>query len=70
MAEAAALIVEPAEFWFVWTKTGRVPRFAHDTRAKAEQEAMRLARLHPDRKFIVLAAETKFSAQPPQTEAA
>lgn len=56
----ADLHIEPASFWFVWTKTGRVPRFAHDTLEGAQQEAIRLARQHPGQKFIVLEATNKF----------
>lgn len=58
---SGALLVEPVSFWFVWTKYGRVPRFAHDTPASAAEEAARLAHKHPGRKFIVLHAYTKFS---------
>lgn len=65
-------VTEPATFWFVWTKTGRVPRYAHDTLEAAETEAERLARQHPGKKFIVLQAVKKFSVavQAEQAEAA
>lgn len=54
------LIVEPVEFWFVWTKTGHIPRHCHNTQAEAEAEADRLARLVPHgKKFIVLRAVRK-----------
>lgn len=49
------LVIEPCEFWFVWTKTGRIPRFTHNTKEAAEAEADRLARKHAGgKKFIVL----------------
>lgn len=50
-----ALIIEACEFWFVWTKTGHIPRKAHNTQASAEAEADRLASLKPHgKKYIVL----------------
>ena len=52
---------EPCQFWFVWTKRGRVPRYAHSSYTDACNEAMRLARKHPGRKFIVLEGVAKFS---------
>lgn len=61
--------VEPVTFWFVWTKTGHIPRKAHQSRAAAEAEAVRLASLCPGKKFIVLEAQTKLHAEP-DTEAA
>ena len=39
--------------FFVWTKTGRRPRYAHDTQESAVTEARRLAELNPGKKFIV-----------------
>lgn len=39
--------------FFVWTKKGSAPRFAHETHASALAEARRLAKLNPGRKFIV-----------------
>jgi len=64
----AGLCIEPASFWFVWTKKGRVPRFAHDSLEAAQAEAARLARLNPGQKFIVLQAVEKIAA-PPTAEA-
>lgn len=61
MSQSAEIILEPVEFFFVWTKKGRVPRFTHQTRESASAEAIRLAEKHPGRKFIVLRAEGKFS---------
>lgn len=57
---APELIVEPCEFWMVWTKTGHLPRVFHQTEAAALAEAERLARHRlPGKKFIVLRAYTK-----------
>lgn len=54
------LIVEPCEFWFVWTKTGHIPRRHHHTQAEAEAEADRLAKLKPyGKKYICLRAYRK-----------
>lgn len=50
---------ESCEFWCVWTKTGRIPRFAHDTEALAKAEAERLAHVKPGKKFIVMRAYHK-----------
>jgi hypothetical protein len=58
------LEIETAEFWFVWTKTGHMPRKAHETLDAAETEATRLARLQPGKKFIVLQAVSKFRVTP------
>jgi hypothetical protein len=72
VAEPLPVTSEPVEFWFIWTKTGRPPRFVHDTEAGALTEAARLSRLHPGRKFIVLRAEHKLHcpAAVPAEEAA
>lgn len=48
--------------WFVWTKTGSMPKKRHATRDKAEAEAARLAAKHPGKKFIVLQMVSKFGA--------
>lgn len=48
--------------FMVWTKTGRPPKFAHGSLAAAEAEAVRLAELHPGKKFIVLQSVSKFGA--------
>lgn len=53
---------ETACFYFIWTKTGRVPRFTHHTYAQAEKEAKRLALKSPGNKYIILKAQSKFSA--------
>lgn len=55
---------ETSDFWFVWTKRGRVPRYAHGSYKSALAEAERLAVIHPDRKFIVLKGVDKISVKP------
>lgn len=67
---AEGLMTEPAAFWFVWTKTGHVPRFAHDSFEAAQAEARRLALLRPGKKFIVLQAIEKVVAAPAEERAA
>lgn len=54
------MIREPIGKWFVWTKKGRYPRYAHDTYESAAEEAKRLAGLHPGSKFIVMHMTDKF----------
>lgn len=61
----ADLIIEDCEFWFVWTKTGHIPRRCHNTQTEAEAEAERLARLVPHgKKYIVLRALRKCHVSP------
>lgn len=45
--------VEVKDKFFVWTKKGCSPSFAHETHAAAFAEAERLAIKNPGRKFIV-----------------
>jgi hypothetical protein len=45
--------VEQSGKFFVWTKKGRAPTFAHDTHGAALAEATRLAKANPGKKFIV-----------------
>lgn len=54
------VVKEKQDSFFVWTKTGRRPVFAHENGEKAEAEAQRLAAKHPGRKFIVMQAMGKF----------
>lgn len=70
MADTPTPICEPVEFWMVWTKTGHSPRKTHTTGAAAETEALRLAALHPGKKFIVLRAVSKLSFAAPEAVAA
>jgi hypothetical protein len=43
-------------FWMVWNDMGGAPTHKHVTPESARAEAERLARLHPGRRFHVLAA--------------
>lgn len=44
-----------ADFWLVWCPTGAAPpRYRHSSRASAEREAERLARLNAGKEFFVL----------------
>ena len=43
-----------APFWLVWHVDGGAPCYRHPTRASAEAEAERLARLHPGKAFAVM----------------
>ena len=45
-------------FWIVWSPGGeRPPKFRHDDKALAIQEAERLATAHPGQRFYVMGAE-------------
>ena len=57
--ELAELVVETCRFWMVWTKTGHAPVRTHAMQASAEDEADRLARKFPGKKFIVLESRRK-----------
>ena len=57
----AEITNEPVEFWFVWTKHGKVPRYTHTTEESALAEAARLAVVRRGAKFIVLKAVHKLS---------
>jgi len=44
-------------FWLVWNPNGcHAPKYRHETGQSAEDEAKRLARLHPGQEFFVLCA--------------
>jgi len=60
--ECDSLTPEPMAAWFVWTKRGNRPRFAHADEALAVKEAARLALQHPGEAFIVMHATHKFRA--------
>lgn len=64
------LVSEKPTFWFVWTKTGRIPRFTHHTEEAARREADRLARANPGKKYIVLQAIEKVQWRPKGQEPA
>lgn len=69
MSAAPNLIIESVDFYFVWTKTGRPPRFRHNTFEEACAEADRLANLKPHgKKYIVLRGLRKCHV-PPDTDA-
>lgn len=62
------IVIEEVEFYFVWTKTGHIPRKVHQTLADAEAEADRLAGLRPHgKKYIILRAIRKCHF-PPATD--
>lgn len=42
------------QFWMVWSPQGAAPRFIHTAGIEAQQEAERLATLHPGQRFYVL----------------
>mgnify|MGYP001602018192 CR=1 FL=1 len=56
---------EPSETWFVWTKQGKPPKFAHETEEAAVKEAERLAMRVPGAKFHVMRGVVKISFAPP-----
>lgn len=55
------MIREPMGGWFVWNKDGHRPRYKHDSYESAAEEAQRLAREAPGKKYIVLQMVAKFS---------
>lgn len=55
------LLMEGTKFWMIWTKMGRKPHSLHFSATKAIHEAGRLAKKHPDRKFIILESVIKIS---------
>jgi hypothetical protein len=61
------LMLEPFDFFIVWTKTGWAPHQAHETFGAAEHEAKQLARQHPGKNFLVLKAVAKYAAAPKST---
>jgi hypothetical protein len=64
MSEGLKIVRQEKGEFFVWTKSGRPPRFAHPTQEAAEKEAERLAKLNPGKKFIVMGCLCKISAVP------
>jgi hypothetical protein len=68
--EGQPLEVEPCEFWMLWTKDGRLPRFIHSTYQAAEAECERLCRKFPGKKFIILEAVSKRRLPSPLVQAA
>lgn len=53
----------PAPFWLVWRSGGGCPTRKHDSEASAAQEAMRLAKLHPEETFYVLKSVSETTTQ-------
>lgn len=47
-------------FWLVWCVTGLPPKHRHENYWGAENEAQRLARENPGKRFVVLKAEAAF----------
>jgi hypothetical protein len=56
LREVGPVWTGPKNFWFIWTKTGHVPKRCHNTLEGAETEARRLAVKCPGKKFIILRA--------------
>lgn len=56
-------MIEESGKWFIWTKKGRPPRFAHDDEASALAEAQRLAFKFPGKKFHVMKSVVKISVE-------
>lgn len=48
------------QYWCVWNEGGGSPTVRHPTFSTARAEAQRLARLHPGKRFAVLAAATAY----------
>lgn len=53
--------VQQKGMWAVWCKTGYRPNHFHKTRERALEEAARLARLNPAKKFHVVYFDVKVS---------
>lgn len=57
-----------SKFWMVYGMGSRGSSFQHHSRAQAEAEARRLAKLNPGTTFVVLAAVDAFEASEPVVE--
>lgn len=53
------------QFWLVWNPSGRAPTYRHLSKASANTEARRLARLNPENTFFALKASAGFRAEAP-----
>lgn len=63
LCEDRAVLI-PKATWFVWSKHGRTPHFAHGSEASATAEATRLANRHPGNSFLVMQCTHKMRAEP------
>lgn len=52
-------------FWMVWNENGGRPAYRHASRAAANTEAERLAKLNPGERFVVLQAVAVVRVQNP-----
>lgn len=48
-------------FWYVWSPTGKVPKFRHENFCSADNEARRLASTNPGSQFVVLESKVAYS---------
>lgn len=55
-------------FYLVWNEDGDAPRVKHDSEAKAEKEASRLASAFPGKSFTVLAPITRITNRAVEVE--
>ncbi|MCA0345236.1 MAG: hypothetical protein LCH99_36785 [Proteobacteria bacterium] len=64
---AAAVLQQPEtqKFWMVYGVGTRGPTYRHFSKAAAKAEAQRLAALHPETMFVVLAAVDAYSTEKP-----
>lgn len=64
---AAAILQQPEtqKFWMVYGIGTRGPTYRHFSKAAAQTEAQRLAALHPETMFVVLAAVDAYATEKP-----
>lgn len=64
---AAAVLAQPEtqKFWMVYGVGTRGPTYQHFSKAAAQSEAQRLAALHPETMFVVLAAVDAYATEKP-----
>lgn len=64
---AVAVLAQPEtqKFWMVYGIGTRGPTYRHFSKASAQAEAQRLAALHPETMFVVLAAVDAYAAEKP-----
>lgn len=65
VAEPVMLPLKAEKFWMVYGVGQRGPAYEHRTKASARAEAKRLAALHPDVMFVVLAAVDAYRTAAP-----